>query len=394
MRVFPKIVFHYPWHHLLRGEVNKVSISVAIRNFALDLITLFVPIYIYQYFQSIPLALLFFAATRGLYGILVPLGGHLMTKIGVKHTMLISCPFVWGFYLSLLFLQKSTIFVFLAVILFVLSEIFFWPALHTDLIRFTKKRRLGEAVGKVRAAILLPAIFAPTIGGTIIASLGYHVLFVIVLLFLFVSVIPLFLSKEFHQVYTDSYLKAYKRVFQRGNKYFTLAIISSGMEEDIQGYIWPIFLAVLSIGYISIGGIATVASLISLLFILYLGKVADKVSKNRLLTVGPLLTSGAWLGKYFVFNPLSAFLTNSFYQLAKTTSSIPFLTIFYKKAKEKGAAMDEFIIYREIAIAISRSIMLGLLAGIFLIVPKINLSFIIGAILYLVFMIAARKIEF
>lgn len=99
-----------------KGEVNQLSISITIRNFALGLITIFIPIYIYQYFHSLPLTLLFFAISKGLFGLLVPFGGQLMTKIGVKHALMLSSPFIWGFYFCLFLFEKSFLLIPLAII--------------------------------------------------------------------------------------------------------------------------------------------------------------------------------------------------------------------------------------------------------------------------------------
>lgn len=173
----------------------------------------------------------------------------------------------------------------------------------------------------------LPGILAPSIGGIIIVFLGYPILFIIVLCVLFASAIPLFLSKEIHQIYTDSYLKAYRRLFKPQNKYHNIAFAASGMEGEINAYLWPLFLAISAIGYISIGGIATVGSLVALFFILYIGRITDKISKIKLLNLGSILTSGAWIGKFFVINPISAFLAHSFYQFSRITASIPFEAI-------------------------------------------------------------------
>ena len=375
-------------HYFLKREADQFFASIAIRSFSLGMITIFVPIYLYYFFNSIPLTLLFFAAICGLNAILFPLGGEFMERVGVRRAMMISHPFYWGYYLCLLFLSQSIWLIPAAVLLCSLGSICFWPAFHTDFARFTERKEIGKEVGRLNFVSVLPGILAPAIGGAIVASYGYSTLFITVLCLLFASAIPLFLSKDIHQIYTDSYLKAYQRLKKPENKYHNLAFAANAMEGIINGYLWPLFLVVISVGYISIGSIATVASFAAILFTLYVGRITDRMPKIRLLTIGSLLTFGAWIGKFFVVNPVSAFLAHSFYRLSRTSATIPFQAIVYQKAKDKGPEVDEFIVYRDIVINLSRFFLLLFLACLFLIFPvvlKINYVFILAAFLSLGF---------
>ena len=376
----------------LKRESDRFFTSMAIRGFGFGMITIFVPIYIYQYFNSLPLTFLFFAGIYGLQGALVPFGGQIMMKIGLKKAMLVSLPFFWGFYICLLYFNISQFFIFLSIILYVLGIIFFWPAYHTNFARVSEGKKLGKEVGKLNFVVALPGILAPAIGGTIIALFGYPALFVTVLAVLFSSAIPLFLSKDIHQIYTDSYLGAYQRIFKKENRYHNLAFAIFGIEATINNCIWPIFLAILAIGYITIGSVTTVALMVSLFFTLYMGRITDRLNKTKLLTIGSALTSGAWLGKFFVFSPISAFLAQGFYKFARTSAGIPFQTILYQKAEGKGAEIDEFIIYRGMAIAFPRCAFLIVLAGIFFVIPhiSINFAFILAAVFSLGFIFMGK----
>ena len=204
---------------------------------------------------------------------------------------------------------------------------------------------------------------------------------------LFASSIPLFLSKEVHVIYSDSYQKAWERIFKKENRKTNLAFATSSIEMGINSYLWPLFMFTLVIGYAEMGGITTFALGTTALFTLYMGKISDKII-NRVwfLNIGSFLTSMAWIIKYFVITPFDALLAHTLYGICRTSSSIPFQTLFYEKAALKGAEADEFIVYREIIMNISRSLFFIILAGIFFVFPKINISFIIAATLSLGFM--------
>ena len=365
----------------LKKESDRFFASMAIRGFGFGMITIFVPIYIYQYFNSLPLCFLFFAGIYGLYGALSPFGGLVMMKFGVKKSILISIPLFWGFFVCLLLFNIFWAFIPISIILYSLGMVFFWPAYHVNFSRVSETAKLGKEVGKLNFITAAPGILAPIVGGVILTVFGYSTLFVAVLCVLFSSAIPLFFSKEFRPIYSDSYLNAYKRIFKKENRYYTLAFIANGIETVINLNLWPLFLITMAIGYLAIGGITTVALGVSLLFTLYMGRITDRMDRKKLLAIGSVLTSGAWIGKFFVVNPASAFIAQSFYKLSRTAAAIPYQTILYEKAKNKGQEIDEFIVYRNIVITSSRAIFFVILAGITFIIPGIRFTFILAAVL-------------
>ncbi len=375
-------------NYFLRRKSTQFFTSIAIRSLAFGMVLIFEPIYLYLYFgKSLSQTLLFFAAIYGLYGLLAVYGGKIMAKISLRRSMLLSHFFFFGYYLSLFFIYNSPLLIPLSIVLCAIGMTLFWPAFHTDFVRFSEKGYQGQIVGKMNIAFSIPTIIAPIIGGLILTSADYSGLFIAVLVLLFASSIPLFLSKEVHVIYSDSYQKAWKRIFKKENRKTNLAFAASAMEVGINSYLWPLFMFILAISYTQMGGITTFALGMTALFTLYMGKISDKII-NRVwfLNIGSFLTSMAWIIKYFVVTPFDAFLAHAIYGICRTSSSIPFQTLFYEKTFLKGAEADEFIVYREIIINISRSLFFIILAGIFFVFPKINISFIIAAVMSLGFM--------
>lgn len=196
-------------HYFLRREATQFFTSIAIRSLALGMILIFEPIYLYSYFgNSLSLTILFFGVIHGLYGVLAVYGGKIMAKIGLRHAMLFSHFFFFGYYLCLFFIYQASILVPLAIILRAFGMTLFWPAFHTDFARFSEKTYQGREVGKMNIAYSLPMIISPVIGGAILSVAGYPALFITVLAVLFASSIPMFLSKETHVIYSDSYQNA------------------------------------------------------------------------------------------------------------------------------------------------------------------------------------------
>ncbi len=371
----------YFHRYFIKKESNQFFLSIFLRSLALGMVLIFEPIYLYFYFdKSLPLTLLFFALIHGLFALLAVFGAKLMAKIGFDWSMLISHFFYLTYYILLAFISFSSFFVFLAVIMKALGMTLFWPSYHTNFIRFSEEGHRGKEVGKIGVIGALPTILGPAIGGFILFSSNYSILFGFVLVVLLMSSIPLFLNREERETYTDGYQKAWKRVFHKKNRKYTLAFAASSIEVGIDNYLWPIFMAVLSISYISMGGIISFSFFVSALFMLYMGRVSDSKKRVKALDLGAILTSISWIIKYFVITPFSAFLAQSFYRLCRTTVGIPFQTLFYEKAAREGSEADEFIIYREIVINVTRFLSLLALAGLFLLIPRVSISFLIAAL--------------
>lgn len=310
-----------------------------------------------------------------------------MSRIGPKHSILSSHFFFFGYYLCLFFLYQSFLLLPVAIFLKAFALALFWPAFHTDFVRFSEKGYRGRNVGRINIVCSAPTIISPIIGGWILSLFGYPVLFTVVLVVLFASAIPLFLSKETHIAYTDSYWAAWGRIFKKTNRKIGLAMATNGIEGSINSHCWPLFMAILAIGYETMGGITTFALGIAAIFNLYIGRLSDRlINRIRLLNIGSTLTSISWIIKFFVTTPFTAFLAHTLYKVFRTTAGIPHQTLMYGRASLKGAEADEFMIYREILINISRSFFFMILAVIFFFIPQINLSFIAAAIASLGFM--------
>jgi len=235
---------------------------------------------------------------------------------------------------------------------------------------------------------LLAGIVGPVIGGLILTGLGYMSLFTVVLITLFTSNLPLLMSQERYEEYTDTYKGAWKRMFK--NKDISISLASLGIEGAIDAFVWPIFIFTLGLSYGQMGAISTFTILISAMFAWYMGKIASRQNKYQLLNIGSMLLSLAWAAKLFVVDVASAFFGQTIYMITKTATMVPYRTILYNKASSKRGQADEFIIYREIIINLSRFLFLLILAGVFYFVSDLKVGFVIAIVASLGFSFLAK----
>src|SRR6185312_7645228 len=87
----------------VRKEMGELYGSSAISNFALAVITLFEPIFLYNVLHfSISKVLLFMAVVYAVYIVLIPFGGKFASIYGYRHSIALSVPFQIFYWLALL----------------------------------------------------------------------------------------------------------------------------------------------------------------------------------------------------------------------------------------------------------------------------------------------------
>lgn len=383
---------HLPrFEYTINRELTQLYVSIALRNFTLGLISIFVPIYIFLYFSGdISKTLLFFGTVALFHGALSPLSGKVITKIGIKHSMLFSVPFIFLYYLGLWKIEALGDFFFLLIPTAVIYNLLYWPAFHIDFSRFSDQKSRGKQLSYRHFVAALSSATAPLAGGIILTKFGYPVLFAIVLMLLFVSIFPLFFSKEVHENYSDSFEKAYREVFHKKYRNKAIALFAEGAEGVVHIIIWPIFLYILAISYSSMGAISSVALFVGLIFALYMGRLVDKMGHGRFLALGSWLNALTWPVKMFVRTPLDAFLVHALHQFTRLSAYMPLSTLFYDWTARRDVSRDRFVIFREMVHNISGGITMFVFAGIYLAYENIAIAFPVAGVFSLFLTFFAR----
>lgn len=383
--ILPHHYIHY-FHYFANRDADKFYISIAIRNLALGMVVIFEAAYLYEFFgRLLAPTMLYIALLFALYAALVVQGGGIMARIGTHRSVLVSHFFYLAYYVCLFLFPVSFLFVPLALLIGAIGMSLFWPAFHTDFVRFSAGAAKGKEVGKANAARFFPVIISPFVGGWILGAYGYPVLFIVVLVVLLASIIPLLSAARTHEVYTGSYSKIWKKIFTKEGWREHIAFASEGLEFSINSYLWPLFMFLLAIGFSQMGGVVSFALLASALFMLYIGRLSDTAERSWLLNIGAVWTAISWILKTFVTTPFDALLAHTLYRVSRSSESIPFQTFLYEKAAAKEAEADEFMVKRQVLIGAVSALFFGMLAALFFVVPSfpLNATFVGAAILSL-----------
>lgn len=371
---------HLGWY-LLKGEMTELFIANTIREFGSAIMGLFVPIYLYQVF-GYNIVYTLFVLTLMHAGIIffTPFAAKFNGRFGIKHTMLLSVPFLNIFLFALIKLPESNLFLIPLILGFAISIPLYWIGLHVDFARYSNEKKRGFSVGGFRAFMLLAALLGPFFGGLIISTFGFPTLFLIVIILETVALLPLFLTPDTHEPYTVSIFHELRSVFRRNRWKDIAAFASEGFEMKTGAHIWPIYIFLALGGVVAAGGITTASLLVAMLLGLLVGHIADVRGRGTVMRIGVFGTVLSWLARVFVATPTGIFLSDSFSRLSSNVYQVPYLTLFYDRARKYGERLEHYIIIREIAHSIGAVFMMCLAMLFFTFVsPSFSSFFILAA---------------
>lgn len=362
-------------------EIAEMYASVGIADFALAIVSIFEPIFLYNVLHlSIPQILLFNAAVYFFYIILIPFGGKIISRFGYEHGILFSIPFQILFWVLLYAGQDNIKLLFIAPLAYAIEKSLYWPAFHASVARFAKQQQRGREFSILYVIFHVVNIVGPFVGGMLSESFGVRITFVLASAIYTCCFIPLFTTKEVFvpklYEFRDTWL-LYKTIPKKALGYM-------GFGEELLGMnIWPVFIFVVVEGYEKVGLLVTVATIIATLASLYIGKISDQYSKQMLVKIGSLLLSLSWFFRTVLFAPLSVFGVDSLSRTSKDIVFIPLSTLTYERASKYH--IMAYIIFFEQSLAIGKLIAALLGAALFaLVVGPLGLSLVAGFVVLFV----------
>lgn len=376
--------FHLPhyFNKEVRKEMGELYASSAISNFALSVITLFEPIFLYQVLHfSIPKVLMFMAVVYAVYILIIPFGGKFASVYGYRHCIAISIPFQIFYWLALLTSIGRPNLAFLAAVIFGLQKSFYWPGFHSVIARYAQTQQVGREFGAAYAINNLAQIGGPLLGGILSQYFGIPAAFLLAAMIYCVSAVPLLLAAE---VFTPKFysfkdtLKLYKDF---PKKFF--GYIGFG-EELLALTVWPIFIYIVVKDYKDTGLLAAAASLLAGIFALFLGKITDQYTKRVLIKVGAFFTSVFWLGRFFAYNFVTTFAVDSLSKTGKETLFIPLSTLTYLRAEQTHIVPYAVFFEQSLSLGKLSACLIGAL--LFSLTGSFMVLFIIAAVYSLFYM--------
>ncbi len=366
-------------------DFKLLCVYHTIVSLANGMIGLFLPIFLFQQFgYSIYWVIVFYMIGFALYGALIPFGAMLMNKIGLKRAMLLGRFFVILFYLSLYFFQlHPLIFAVIANINLLLFRLIYWTPYHTSFVEFTDGRYRGRQMAWLAILGYLVSIGAPLLAGLILSQYSFGFLFILVMIILVVSLIPLAGLTEVKARFEFSYRQTFKELWRKKNRRWGMAYAADGAQSMVGVMIWPIFIyQILEGQYLAVGAVTALIVVATIILQLFMGEYTDKLSKRRLIRIGSLVYALGWTAKAFVVTTFQIFVVGTFHSLGAIMLRTPFDAYYYDFLADRGSYIDEYTVMRDISLNIGR-VLMSILIIILISLIGFPAAFISAAILSL-----------
>ena len=371
-------------------EVDSLYFFNALGSFALGLIGLFIPVYLYQLGIPIWQILLFYFLRSFYYLILGASLMPIMKKISDKLLMALAIPFLVLFFLGLNSLSEVSTLFYILPALFGLYQLFTYIAYNLDFAEASDSDHVGEEVS-VRFVIDAVVKFAtPFLGGLIIAFLGFDYVYLIASGILILSIVPLFTFPKRNFSSKLSWIEIIHKIKDKELFNYNITSFSYGAEKMTTDIIWPLFLFI-AVGNIKeMGGILSAGFIIGALAAFFLGKKIDKDKgfKDVLTNVSSTGLSLIWIIRTFITKTIPIIGSHIGEYIFRNIFLVSWQTRFYQ-ITDKEEDHGLFVASQEFLFQISRVVILPVfIIFAYLLSPSefFIVSFIISGILALGFM--------
>lgn len=359
----------YTLHFLRNRELNELYASMAIRAFAMAMISIFVPIFLLELGYSLSSVLVYYAILNGAHALFVFPAAKISSRYGFKHAMFFSILILLIFYAFLNTLEANAWPLWWLAIIFGASNALFWMGYHSDFSKISTKSKRGQQVGFSNVFAFAGSIVGPLFGGLIVTFTNFQVLFTVVSFVLLASAIPLFMSKDKH----EPIRMAFPRIFSGRSIRSSIAFMGHGIESSAGSILWPIYIFGAVLKSFSVLGIITSLSyLFALVSTLIIGKISD-IRRRLVLVTGSFLNAIVWGVRVLITTPLQVFIVDSLYGLTKSMRVVPMDALSYDEARR--TSILESMVFREVFIAVGSVILFLSL----LLIADLTASFIFGA---------------
>lgn len=350
----------------LRGE-QGIYLSGFLRSLGMSLVSIFIPIYIYNLTHSISAPFIFYALTHLFVIIFTIPAGWINHLIGVDLTNLLGSIFRALFLLFLLLAKNNLFFLNTSAVFWALAVSLYWLSFHYSLVGAEEEDGLfGKESSRIQIIYKISAGLGPLAGALIISSLGFSWLYIVALILVIFAGIPPFFDRFNKKGMRINLKKIKNTFFKTGHKRFNLAFFGAGFKDAVLTVFWPIFIYIIVDNYQTVGIIRTASLLVSLILLFWLGREIDKHG-FKAIRYGIGINSLIWVIRAFLITPMALFLSDIAYSFGSILLWTPFDAFVYQSSLQKRKL--EFFIVREITIHF------GGLIGCLLIALMLKLGF-------------------
>ena len=315
------MILHAPTlYRMTKDDLGELYASVSMRSFALGIVGIFIPIFLYKQGWTLTYILFFFMLFF-MYSLLsAKYLGEYATKYGSKHLMAVSFAFSFAS-LAFLSIDQSLLVVFCIVApLYAVAESAYWLSNHIILTEAKESGHVGGAIAKLNILVGLFSALGPLIGGIIGERFGLRTAFIVALLVLIVALRPLFVTREGISSGTFDLKKLEK---DKGLFHDMLILGVGTISNAVVVVFWPLFIYSRTGGLIKTGLIVAISLTVTTLACWFAGHLSDNNKGRKVRRIGAILWAFAAISMVLSPSIILLGLSNATAHVSQMLSVVP-----------------------------------------------------------------------
>ncbi len=361
-------------------SINLLNLHSAIQRFSSNIFDTFGAIYLLSLGISFPIVALIWTSICILGIILRPLSLMLSEKIGLKRSLILGVFISSGLFLVLSKVNGVNSWLYFYILYLTLCDIAYWLPYNSFYAVAGDINSRGKQIGTKLGFVTLLRMVAPLSGGIIITHFGFFYLYVIAMVVMLLSVIPLFFVQDVSPGKLISFKEAIRSIDSRG----MILQIGDGI-FNIHSFVWTIVLFSLAGNYVTFGGLIAFEIFCTTVLFILLGYFIDKGNGKMITNIGLLILGLAILFRVFFVNTIpEVIFSDILIAIGMTFYLSSFEVGFYNIAKKTPNTLW-FMFFGDLGWDLGAIISLALSAYLF--VLGVPLRFIIGLSLFGLFII-------
>lgn len=334
-------------------DIYRIHLSHTLRNVALSVINIYIPIFLLNQGYSLSITIVFFIIFHSI-GVLfaIFIFPILIRKWGLVALLKINYPITIIFFFLLNFLPVFPFLFWILAIVGGLATFSYWIPMNILLIKHSEKEKMGSDLGNFFALPKAFGIVGPLISAVLISFIGFWPVFILVILGLVFSYLPLIgiRNNEITSSFDFKITRIWGKIRER-KSLFILEGLDNILEES--EWYWGIFVF-LMIGSLQAPGIVgSLEALGGALFAVFVGKHANRSVKFLI----PIASSGliiVWVTRLFIESALPAYMITIIASFLMTLFLVSYFSMIYRSVKNQKE--EEFLILREIPTYLGRMV--------------------------------------
>lgn len=277
------------WRTVGFDELSELYVTMMLRGLALNLIGLFVPIYLFGLGYSVRQIAFFYAAFFGCRLLTDYVAALVVARFGPKHTMMFSYLLQVVSLMLLMGLRSGHSSAWLAAAIWGASSSFYFVAYHVDFSKIKHTDHGGKEVSFTFILDRFSAVIGPIAGGIVASVFGPRYTIAASAVLFSAAMVPLLLTNEPVRTRQKIRFRGLGSVLRRD----AISACGLGVENTISVVLWPLYVAVViyhgspyaTIGVLSAAGVVT-----SIFAARMTGKITD-LKKGKVLLNYALLVN-------------------------------------------------------------------------------------------------------